>query len=206
MIGPIVGGSEAASAQEDAANTASQTQLQMFNVEQQDLQPYMQLGQLGNQGLTNDLSSLTSPVNMNMATLDQTPGYQFALNQGLKSVNNQQSALGLANSGASQKAAANYATGLASNTYQQQFNNAVTNQTNTYNRLMGLTNIGQSSAAGVGAAALQTGSSIGSNMIGSGNALASMWNADGSSVANTGSTVGALAFLNSGSGAAAAAS
>lgn len=195
MIGPIVGGAEAANAQENAANTASQTQLQMFGIQQQNLAPYEQLGQLGINGLTNNLSSLTSPVNMNMSTLEQTPGYQFTLNQGLKGVNNQQSALGLANSGAAQKAAASYATGLASNTYQQQFNNAVTNQTNTYNRLMGLTDIGQSSAAGVGAGALQTGTSIGANQIGAGNAMASMYNADGSAVANTGATVGALALL-----------
>lgn len=196
MIGPIVGSSEAAGAQEQAAQLASQTQLQMFGVQQQNLAPYEQLGQLGNTGLTNNLASLTAPINMTQQTLDQTPGYQFNLSQGLKSVQNGQSAMGLGNSGADQKAQASYASGLANSTYQNQFNNAVTNQTNTYNRLLGLTDIGQSAAAGVGAGALQTGASIGSNLMGAGNAQAAAWNTAGTSVANTGATAATLAYLS----------
>lgn len=215
MIGPIVGGSEAAGAQEDSAQLASQTQLQMYNQEQANLQPYMNTGVAANNALMNGTglnggnplaSQLLSPVTMNQQTLEQTPGYQFNLQQGLKSVQNSASARGLGVSGAAQKGAASYATGLADSTYQNQFNNAVTNQTNQFNRLMGLTQLGQNSAAGVGAAGIQTGQSIGNNLIGAGNAQAAMYNQAGNALSNTGSTAAMMGFLNSGGGAAAASS
>lgn len=112
------------------------------------------------------------------AALEQTPGYQFALNQGLKSVQSGAAARGLGVSGASMKGAANYAQGLASQTYQQQFQNALSlsNQANTlgssmmqqsagalnlntgqqnqltnqFQRLQSLANLGESAAAGTG--------------------------------------------------------
>jgi hypothetical protein len=54
--------------------------------------------------------------------LDNTPGYQFTLGQGLESTQNSAAARGLANSGAALKGAASYATGLANDTYQSQYN------------------------------------------------------------------------------------
>lgn len=182
MIGPIISSQTAASGQESAANTASNTELQMFNQEQQNLQPYMGLGSaaagslesLTGVGTSNPLSSaLLAAPTMTQSQLDQTPGYQFQLSQGLKSTQNNQNAMGLGVSGSAQKAASTYATGLANSNYETQYNNAVTNQTNQYNRLMGLTDVGQSSAAGVGAAGIQTGNSIASNTMGAANAAAS---------------------------------
>ncbi len=55
--------------------------------------------------------------------LTQTPGYQFTLDQGLQSVQSGFAAKGLADSGSALKGAAQYATGLAQNTYQQQLSN-----------------------------------------------------------------------------------
>lgn len=178
----IYGASSAASAQEQAAQTASNTQLSMFNQDQADLAPYMALGQTGNNMLTSQIGNLTTPINMNEANLEQTPGYQFNLTQGLKATQNSAAARGLGMSGAALKGASTYATGLADSTYQNQFNNANTNQTNAYNRLMGLTQIGQASAAGVGAAGIATGNSIASNTIGAGNAAAAADTSIGSGV------------------------
>ena len=62
------------------------------------------------------------PGRMDQATLEQTPGYQFALSQGLQATQNSAAARGLGVSGAALKGAATFATGLADNTYQQQFN------------------------------------------------------------------------------------
>lgn len=59
--------------------------------------------------------------------LEQTPGYQFTLDQGLKSVQNSYAAQGLGSSGAALKGAASFATGLADQTYQQQLNNYLQN-------------------------------------------------------------------------------
>lgn len=116
--------------------------------------------------------SLAKPVVMDQAHLEQTPGYQFNLTQGLKATQNAASARGLGSSGAALKGAASYATGLADNTYQQQFANEITNQTNQYNRLAGIANSGQSAAAGLGATSAQVGSNIANSQIGAGNAAA----------------------------------
>jgi hypothetical protein len=98
-----------------------------------------------------------SPINMSESSLQQTPGYQFNLQQGLESVQNSAAARGLGVSGAAEKGAATYATGLADSTYQNQFNNALTNQNNQFNRLLGLTQLGQTSAAGLSSIGLATG-------------------------------------------------
>ena len=55
------------------------------------------------------------------ASLENTPGYQFALQQGLRATQNSLAASGLAGSGAAAMAAGNYATGLASQTWPQVF-------------------------------------------------------------------------------------
>ena len=63
--------------------------------------------------------------NPTMAGLEQTPGYQFALQQGLQATQSNAAARGLGVSGAALQGAANYATGLASQTYNQQLQNAL---------------------------------------------------------------------------------
>src|SRR5665213_2192780 len=113
----IYGSSQAANAQEQAAQTASNTQMSMFNQDQADLAPYMQGGQTGLNMLTNQIGNLTTPINMNESTLQQTPGYQFNLTQGLKATQNSAAARGLGVSGAAMKGAASYASGLANSTY-----------------------------------------------------------------------------------------
>ncbi|OYV48273.1 MAG: hypothetical protein B7X10_03325 [Burkholderiales bacterium 21-58-4] len=82
-----------------------------------------------------------------MAQLEQTPGYQFNLQQGLESTQNGYAAKGLGVSGAALKGAANYASGLAQNTYAQQAQIYYANQQNAFNKLMGVANMGQNSAA-----------------------------------------------------------
>lgn len=114
--------------------------------------------------------SLSKPIEMTQEFLESTPGYKFNLEQGMKAVNNSLASRGL--SGAAMKGAARFATGLADNTYQNQFSNAVTNQTNQFNRLASLMGVGQSSAATQGNIGTQVASNIGSSLIGGGNAAA----------------------------------
>lgn len=164
----------AAQTQANAADQAAQTQWNMFNQLQQNLQPYMKLGsdsipqlqtQLGN------LGGMKFNFNPTEDQLSQTPGYQFTLQQGLKNTNNALAAKGLNLSGAQAKGIANYTTGLADNTYQQQYQNALQQfmanynvNSDQYNRLAGLVGLGQSSAAGVGNAGVQTGANVGNLM------------------------------------------
>lgn len=182
----IYGANTAASAQENAANTASQTQLGMFNKLQQNAAPYIATGNAANDALTAQLPSLTAPINMNEATLQQTPGYQFNLTQGLKGVQNSAAARGLGLSGAALKGAATYATGLADSTYQNQFNNAQTNRTTAFNMLSGQQGLGENAAVGVGNTGVNVGQQIGQNQIGAGNAA-------GAAALNTGSAIGGAA-------------
>lgn len=176
IIGSAVVGAGAsimgAKAQADATKDASAQQMAMYKQTRADLMPYNQAGQQANAMLSGQLNSLTKPIVMDEATLRNTPGYQFNLQQGLQSVQNSAAARGLGISGAAMKGAAGYATGLADSTYQNQFNNANTNQTNAYNRLMGVTQLGENAAAQTGAYGTQTAQSVGNNTIQGGNAQA----------------------------------
>lgn len=75
----LFGSSNAAKAQEKAAQIASQTQLAMYNRTQNYLSPYRDLGSYAGGQLQNRLTDLTSPIVMDQATLEKTPGYQFNL-------------------------------------------------------------------------------------------------------------------------------
>ena len=128
------GASSAADAQKAAAAQASQTQMDMFNKTAGYLSPYRDAG---NNALTQQLGMAQTGFNFapTQANLEQTPGYQFALSQGLKSTQNSAAARGLGTSGAALRGAADYSTGLASNTFQQQFQNALQQYQTNYNNL-----------------------------------------------------------------------
>lgn len=200
----LIGSSEAADAQQHAADQANATQQGMFNQTQKNLSPYMELGSqataslgsLTGVGGTNPLSSpllsgVPLPPNMTEDQLVKTPGYKFNLSQGLESVQNAAAARGLGNSGAAFKGAATFATGLADSTYQnqfnnyqQQFNNQVTNQTNQFNRLLSLSGQGENAAAGLGNVGQQTAANIGNNLVGAGNAQGASYIAGANGVSN----------------------
>src|SRR5207342_3689915 len=136
------------------------------------------------------------PLRMTQAELEQTPGYQFTRDQGLKSIQSAAAARGLGVSGAAMKGAAEYSTGLANKTYSDQFNLAQKrfedyvnlnqgqqgNLTNQFNRLSGMATLGANAAAGLGTQGQlaaraegtflnQAGQLQGSGMIGATNAL-----------------------------------
>lgn len=150
----------AAKTQAKAAKNASQAQLAMFQQTKESLSPWVQAGQLAIpqvQELTgtgeggNPLTApLTSPFQPTIQQLEQTPGYQFILDQGLKGVQNSFAAKGLGTSGAAIKGAVNYAEGLAGTTFQQQFDNYWKQNQAIYGILTGISSQGQNAAAGVG--------------------------------------------------------
>lgn len=134
---------------------------------------------------------LITPFQPTQAQLQATPGYQFTLNQGLQATQNAYAAQGLGTSGAALKGAANYAEGLASTTYQQQFQNYWTQNQNIYSMLTGMTNTGENAAAMTGnlgtsaassaASALMAGASASAaGTVGSANAIAGGVNSLGS--------------------------
>lgn len=143
--------SSAAGAQSKAAGNAAAQNLAQFQLGYNTLNPYVQLGNNAYNQLTNDngggdlynyanyrspylsqagqnvpgqINLPGAPQPMTQAQLEQTPGYQFNLSQGLKATQSAAAAKGLGVSGAALKGAATYATGLADSTYQNQFANA----------------------------------------------------------------------------------
>jgi hypothetical protein len=128
-----------------------------------------------------------------------TPGYQFTLNQGLKSVQNSAAARGLGVSGAALKGAATYTTGLADSTYNDVFNRALqtfntnySSAANQVNRLQSVVGNGQNAAATNGSLGATAVGNIGNTLtsganaqaagtVGSANALSGALNGIGSS-------------------------
>lgn len=144
----------------------------MYQQTRADLAPYRTAGVQGTNMLMSALPELNSQINLDQAWLQQTPGYQFNLRQGLKGVQNSAAARGLGTSGAALKGAGTFATGLADSTYQNQFANEMAQRDARFNRLMGTAQLGANAAAQTGQAATTTGQGIASNTIGGGNAIA----------------------------------
>ncbi|WP_347467514.1 hypothetical protein [Burkholderia stagnalis] len=168
---------DAAGQQAAAADRAAEMQWKQYEQTREDLSPFTNLGTASINplltamgyapqydkdgkltGMTADPSNpLQQRFSFDAKDLESTPGYQFTLKQGLRGVDNSNAARGLGLSGAQLKGISDYTTGLAQNTYQQQFGNALTGYQTNYNsaannvnRLLGLMQTGQNSAAMTG--------------------------------------------------------
>lgn len=184
-----VGSSKAAKAQTNAANQANATQQHMYDQTRSDLMPFQTAGQDATNQLMARMGEFTSPMSMTQAQLEATPGYQFNMTQGLKSVNNAMGARGLLNSGAVMKGASGYATGLADSTYTNQFNMDQTLKQSNYNRLYGVAQMGENAAAQTGSYGTQTAAQIGQNTIGAGNAQAASYMATANGITNAANSI-----------------
>lgn len=134
--GSALAASAAADAQKNAAEKGIAAQQAQYAQTRNDLMPYQTLGQAALPQLQGLLGG--DPAKLSQ-TLTSLPGYQFDLNQGLQAVQSSAAARGLGSSGAALQGAANYATGLADNTLNSQ-----------YNRLLGAANLGEGAAAQTG--------------------------------------------------------
>lgn len=175
--------SDAANQQAQSAADAQQQQMQMFNMQRQTLQPYTDFGKANTGALQQFLDSGTLGEQFQFAPtmeqLAQTPGYQFQLQQGEQALNQQMAAKGLNLSGAQARGINQFAQGLAGTTYQQQYQNALTNfLTNRQGKQLQLgalenaVNLGENAAANVGQGALATGQNVSNLTVGAGNAQA----------------------------------
>lgn len=162
----------AADKQAQSTDKASAQQMKMYETTRGDLAPYRAAGVTGMNALMGKLPELTTPITFDQGALAKTPGYKFALKQGLKSTQNSAAARGLGNSGAALKGAATFATGLADQTFGDQFAREMAQREAIFNRLMGVTTLGQNAAAQTGAYGTQTAQNIGQNTIAGGTAQA----------------------------------
>ena len=204
LIGSLTGANQqaqaaqsAAQTQSNAANYAANLQQQQFATNQANLSPYMSigtaalpqllqsLGYQGQYGANGNLTGLSGQgFQFNPSNLAQTPGYQFTLQQGLNAVNNATSATGQTGSGAQAKGLANYATGLAQNTYNQQYQNALTTYQQNASTLGSLLSTGQNTAVGLGSMGMQNAQSVGNTLQGGANATAAGQIAAGNATSN----------------------
>lgn len=154
----------AAKTQADAANRATQASLDEAARSRADLAPFRDTGIDANNRLAAFLGVNGAPIDnaAELRALQGTPGYQFTLDQGLKSVQNRLASMGLGSSGAALKGAAQYATGLAQSTYQN----------NLLNPLQLLASRGESAAAKAGDLGMGNVNSANQSLIGGANATA----------------------------------
>jgi hypothetical protein len=120
-----------------AANAQKQAQAQ-FQQQRTDVAPWRDAG---GQTLTaqNNLLGMNGPdaANAAMANFQTSPGYQWQLGQGLRAIDAGAASKGLLGSGATIKAEETYGSGLANQDF-----------TNYYNRLMGISTLGENAATG----------------------------------------------------------
>lgn len=157
-VGSIIGGSNAADASQSAANAQSQAaaqavaeQKRQFDINQANQAPWLTAGK-------NALAQLTS----GNFDVRNTPGYDFRLSEGLKSLDRTAASRGGLLSGAALRGATRYGQDYASNEY-----------TNAYNRIASQAGLGQTAANNLGSYGQQYASNVG-NILGQGaNATAS---------------------------------
>lgn len=180
VIGSITGSNKQAKAagkaadqQLEATKYASDIQKQMFDDTRKDQQPYMQAGS----DALKQLMGGMGPNGQFMQTytgqdIYDDPSYTFRLQQGQDSIQSGAAAQGGLLSGATQKALAGYGQDMASQEFSNAYSRFNADQSNQYNRLSNLVGMGQSAAAGVGNAGMQTGQAMANNAMSGANAQA----------------------------------
>lgn len=158
----------AAQTQAQAAREAEQTQLQMFQTAQAAQQPYNAIGQgadatlAGLYGINGAGAGSGTPSAASLAKFTASPDYAFALDQGTQAMQRSAAAGGTLISGGQLKAGQEFGQGLATQQYG-----------NYFNRLLSLSQLGQSAASGVSNAAVTSGANIGNTQQAIGQSLAS---------------------------------
>jgi len=161
FISSLVGGILGSNAASDAANAGVKGAQQAQALEKQNQtdaltaqntalsnitgaeQPYQAVGSTSANNLATLLSKgFTAPT---LADAEATPGYQFNLQQGTRAIDENAAATGTLLTGNTGTALENYGQGLASTTYQQDYQNALNTYMANYQSLQGGTNAGLTS-------------------------------------------------------------
>lgn len=158
IVGGITGASQqakaaeaAAGTQAEAANIAIQEQRRQFDILTELLRPYVEAGAPALQQQQAFLGLRGAPEQQAaIGALEQSPLFQSAVRQGEEALLQQASATGGLRGGNIQAALAQFRPAMLQQQIAQQYQN-----------LAGLTSLGQQSAAGQGAAGMQTAGNIG---------------------------------------------
>jgi hypothetical protein len=174
---------DASSAQQQAAAQASDVQRDIFERQVELQAPFREAGLSGQNRLLEllgiggdkfaaDFGKYAS-AEFTPDKFKTDPGYAFRMSEGMKALERSAAARGGLLSGATLKGTQRFGQDLASQEYQNAFNRYQAERTGTLNPYQSLAGVGQSSANTLGQQAGALGQSLGSNIIGAGNAQAS---------------------------------
>jgi hypothetical protein len=135
--------------------------------------------------------------NFSAADLQEDPGIQFATQQGNLSLLNSQAAKNGVLSGGALKDLIAYNSGMAAQGYQSAYDRYMGNNAATYQRLMGMTGVGQAAASGTSSNAASMAGGIASTIQGAGQASASGTVGAANALSGAASTSGNAYFLSS---------
>lgn len=181
----------AANKQSGAAQNATQLQQQEYDQTRTDNMPALDarnaslsrlqdlLGISGNTGSAG-YGSLGGQINP--SDVMNSPGYQFGLKQGQTTLNNQEVARGMSDSGQALKAASQYGTDYATTKEGDFFNQQVANRNQQLNGLQSAAGLGQTGANTIATSGMNYATQAGQNMIGAGNAQAAAGIAQGNAI------------------------
>lgn len=154
LLGPIVGGvtgSNAAGQQVASANRGQDILSGEFQQTRQDLSPFMQAGNVSLQQLMAGLQPGGQFNHMfGLQDFQQSPAYQFNLQQGQMAIDKASNARGNLYAPQTLKDLSTFTQGMASNEFQNAFNNYRMGTNDIFSRLSGVSNLGENAAAGVG--------------------------------------------------------
>lgn len=159
-----------ANQQSRAANAANARLDSQYYATREALAPWTQAGTTALSDLQSRLPGLTTPFGMQQ--FQESPAYQFNLQQGKQAIDKAAAARSGYYQPATLQDISRFSQGLASNEFQNAFNNYWTNQGNQFNMLNTLSGQGQNAAAQTGAFGANAAGQIGQNMMGGANAQA----------------------------------
>jgi hypothetical protein len=172
--GLIQGQAAKKAAAENAAATryAADINKKMFDITNENLRPYREQGQISLKDLMTRMPELTRGYTAEDFNQGIDPGYQFRLAQGQKAFENQANRAGGLIGGNVMQGMQDYTQGQASQEFGAAFGRNAATQTNIFNRLKGIADMGLGAAGTTGQAATAAGQTIGSAQIGAANAEA----------------------------------
>ena len=172
--GLIQGQAAKKAAAENAAATryAADINKKMFDITNENLRPYREQGQVSLRDLMARMPELTRGYTAEDFNQGIDPGYQFRLAQGQKAFENQANRAGGLIGGNVMQGMQDYTQGQASQEFANAFGRNTATQTNIFNRLKGIADMGLGATGTTAEAATRTGESMGSAAIAGGQAQA----------------------------------
>jgi hypothetical protein len=193
FIGDVAGGASdyfmgptrAARAQEKGAERGMAAKERMFDKSMATQRPWLEEGERHLRSLSDEVMGGDFDVDPGQFEFDyqQSPGYQFMMDEGLRGVERGAAARGDLQSGGTDVDMMRYAQGFAAQDYGNQYNRAygefsddynrqLTRQGNRYNRRAGMAGVGQTAAGNVSGMQMQQGQNLSSGYMNIGNAQA----------------------------------